>query len=104
MKKPKPKQLKEEPKPYHHRDHIGAVPKLSPKRAVNVSVDVEILDAARAQRINLSQTLEEVLRRLTQTARETQWRARMRRPGRSTIASSRNLGFGARNIAPGELR
>jgi antitoxin CcdA len=32
------------------------------KRAVNVSVDAEILDAAKAMRINLSQTLEVELR------------------------------------------
>ena len=37
--------------------HIGPGPKLGPKRAVNLSIDAEILAAAKAQGINLSQTL-----------------------------------------------
>ena len=48
--------------------------KLGPKRAVNVSVDAEILAAAKAQGINLSQTLEDELRKRTQEAREAKWR------------------------------
>ena len=67
--KRKPQQLKEEAKPYRHSGHIGPGPKTGPKRAVNVSIDAEILAAAKAQGINLSQTLEDVLRKLTEPAR-----------------------------------
>jgi antitoxin CcdA len=67
--KHKPKQFQEEPEPYRHSGHIGPGPKPGPKRAVNVSIDAEILAAAKAQRINLSQTLEDILRKLTEPAR-----------------------------------
>ena len=67
--KHKPKQFQEEPEPYRHSGHIGPGPKPGPKRAVNVSIDAEILAAAKAQRINLSQTLEDILRKLTESAR-----------------------------------
>ena len=45
-----------------------------PKRATNVSVDAEILKTAKEMGINLSQTLEDELRRLTKEAREAKWR------------------------------
>jgi len=59
-------------KPFRHREHFGR--KLGPKRAVNVSVDAEILAAAKAQGINLSQTLEDELKKRTQAALEAKWR------------------------------
>ena len=68
-RKPAPKQFREEPKPYRHTGHIGPGPKPGPKRAVNVSIDAEILAAAKGQGINLSQTLEDVLRKLTEPSR-----------------------------------
>ena len=71
--KPTPKHLREEPRPYRHSGHIGPGPKAGPKRAVNVSIDEEILAAAKAQGINLSQTLEDILRKLTQEARDAKW-------------------------------
>ena len=40
-----------------------------PKRAVNVSVDLEILTVAKEMKINLSQALEDVLRRATEQER-----------------------------------
>jgi len=40
-----------------------------PKRAVNVSVDAEILKVAKEMRLNLSQALEDALRRLTEEER-----------------------------------
>jgi antitoxin CcdA len=43
------------------------------RRAVNVSIDVEVLKGAKALGLNLSQTLESELRRLTQAARQTAW-------------------------------
>src|SRR5258708_31023542 len=56
-----------------HNGHIGPGPKPGPKRAVNLSIDAEILAAAKAQHINLSQTLEDELRKRTQEAREAKW-------------------------------
>ena len=61
---------KEQPR---HSGHIGSDQKPSPKRAVNVSIDAGILAAAKRQHINLSQTLEDELRKRTQEAREAKW-------------------------------
>ena len=60
-------------KPFRHSGHIGPGPKPGPKRAVNLSIDAEILAAAKAQGINLSQTLEDELRKRTQESREAKW-------------------------------
>jgi antitoxin CcdA len=49
-------------------------PRPGPKRSVNLSINAEILEAAKAQGINLSQTLEDALAKLTQEAREAKWR------------------------------
>jgi len=57
-------------KPFSHRPRQRP----GPKRAVNLSINADILDAAKAQGINLSQTLEETLAKLTQEAREAKWR------------------------------
>jgi antitoxin CcdA len=43
------------------------------KRAVNLFVDVELLDHARRLRINLSETLEGRLRSLVRAELEKQW-------------------------------
>jgi antitoxin CcdA len=49
----------------------GLIPRT--KRAVNLLVDAKMLAAAKAHRINFSQTLEDALRWLTQQARERKW-------------------------------
>lgn len=49
--------------------HSGPGPKPAPKRAVNISVDAEILKVAKEMNINLSQAFEELLRKLTQEER-----------------------------------
>ena len=67
------KRLDEGAKPFRHSGHIGPGPKPGPKRPVNLAIDAEILAAAKAQGINLSQVLEEELRKLTKKARETKW-------------------------------
>jgi antitoxin CcdA len=54
-------------KPFRHRDAARRKP--GPKRAVNLSVDAEILAAAKAQGINLSAVLEKELARLTEDER-----------------------------------
>ena len=67
------KRFDEGEKPFRHSGHIGPGPKPGPKRAVNLSIDAEILAAAKAQRINLSQALEDELRKRTQESREAKW-------------------------------
>lgn len=62
----RPFQAPEAPK---HNGHIGPGPKPGPKRAVNVSVDAEILGIAKDMGLNLSQTLEDALRKLTEDER-----------------------------------
>ena len=68
----------ENSKPFRHSGHIGPGPKPGPKRAVNLTIDAEILAAAKAQGINLSQTLEDELRKRTQAAREAKFREESR--------------------------
>jgi antitoxin CcdA len=68
------KEFDESGKPYRHGGRMGPGPKPGRKRAVNLSIDEEILAAAKAQGINLSQTLEDELRKRTQEAREAKWR------------------------------
>jgi len=68
----------EDSKPFRHSGHIGPGPKPGPKRAVNLTIDAEILAAAKAQGINLSQTLEDELRKRTQQAREAKFREESR--------------------------
>jgi|SRR5882672_8435995 len=73
------KRLSESAKPYRAKPkrrpgpHIGQR-KPGRKRAVNLAIDEAILAEAKAQGINLSQTLEDELRKRTQAARETKWR------------------------------
>ena len=43
------------------------------KRAVNLFVDTDLLDAARRMRINLSETLEHRLRTIVRAEREKHW-------------------------------
>ncbi|HEY2067966.1 MAG TPA: type II toxin-antitoxin system CcdA family antitoxin [Rhizomicrobium sp.] len=68
-------QFSDPPRPFR-RDmpHIGERPKPGPKRAVNLSVDAAILEEAKAMKINLSQALEDDLRRRTKAVREQKWR------------------------------
>ena len=56
------------------KERIGPGPKPGPKRAVNVSIDAEILGLAKEQKINLSQALEDELRKRTKESREAKWR------------------------------
>jgi antitoxin CcdA len=43
------------------------------KRAVNVFVDIELIDEARRMRINLSETLERRLRMMVRAEQEKRW-------------------------------
>lgn len=58
-----------QPAEHKHSGHIGPGPKPRPKRAVNVSVDAEILKLAKEMKINLSRALEDALRKLTEKER-----------------------------------
>jgi antitoxin CcdA len=75
----KKKGVQDPPRPYRvekpvtRSGHIGPGPKPGPKRAVNVSVDAEILAVAKDLNINLSQTLEDALRKLTEEERIRRW-------------------------------
>jgi antitoxin CcdA len=72
LKDPKrPFQSTEAPK---HGGHIGQGPRPAPKRAVNVSVDAEVLAVAKDLGLNLSQTLEDALRKLTEDERIRRFR------------------------------
>ncbi|HWA92003.1 MAG TPA: type II toxin-antitoxin system CcdA family antitoxin [Rhizomicrobium sp.] len=57
-----------------HNGHIGPGPKPGPKRAVNVSLDAEILKVAKEMKINLSQEFEKTLRKLTEEERIRRYR------------------------------
>jgi len=59
--------------PVKHSGRIGPGPKPGPKRAVNVSVDAAVLAIAKEMGINLSQTLEDALRKLTEHERIRRW-------------------------------
>ena len=54
-------------------EHIGQRRPVR-KRAANVSIDEEILAAAKKMKINLSQTLEDELRKRVQAERDEKWR------------------------------
>lgn len=56
-----------------HGGRIGAGPKPNPKRAVNVSIDAEVLEVAKDLGVNLSQTLEDALCKLTEEERIRRW-------------------------------
>jgi antitoxin CcdA len=47
--------------------------RLAKKRAVNLFVDVELLDEARRMQINISETLEHRLRGLVRAEQEKRW-------------------------------
>ena len=68
----------ENPRPFRRGGRIGPGPKSGPKRAVNLRIDAEILAAAKARGINLSQMLEDELRKRTQDAREAKFREESR--------------------------
>ncbi len=58
--------------PRKHNGHIGPGP--GAKRAVNVSVDAAILKVAKDMRINISEALEDTLRKLTEPERIRRFR------------------------------
>jgi antitoxin CcdA len=66
------RRLEDPAKPFRYEDaskHIGAGSRIGAKRAVNLSVDERILAVAKDMHINLSQTLEDALLKLTEDER-----------------------------------
>lgn len=55
------------------RGHLSGVPP-QPKRAVNLSVDAELLKVAKDMHVNLSSILEAALREITEEERIRRWR------------------------------
>jgi antitoxin CcdA len=53
--------------------HPRRAAKIAGKRAINVSIDTAILDAAKALNINLSKTLEGALRERVEDVRIAKW-------------------------------
>jgi antitoxin CcdA len=58
------------PRRFEHSGRIGSPPKSRPKRAVNISVDAELLKVAKEMDLNLSRAFEDTLRKLTREERE----------------------------------
>ena len=72
------KQMSESSKPYRakpRRRHVAHIGQRKPgrKRAVNLAIDEVILAEAKAQRINLSQTLEDNLRERVRAEKIKRW-------------------------------
>jgi antitoxin CcdA len=68
------KHLEDPARPFRHEaepSHSGHIGRRAPgpKRAVNLSVDAEILKVAKEMKLNLSQALEDTLRRATKQER-----------------------------------
>ena len=58
---------------FRHSGRIGQPPKPGRKRAVNVTVDEDVLAAAKQLGVNLSQVLEDQLRKLVQDDKNRRW-------------------------------
>ena len=69
------------------------------KRAVNVFIDVDLIDEARRMRINLSETLERRLRTIVRADQERRWREE----NREAIASM-NAFLERHNLLASRLR
>ena len=59
----KKKQFREPAEKFRHSGHIGQPPKPGRKRAVNVTVDENVLAEAKQLGLNLSQVLEDELKK-----------------------------------------
>jgi antitoxin CcdA len=64
--------------PAKHSGHIGPAPKTGPKRAVNISVDAEILQVAKEMNLSISAVCESALRKATEAERIRRWQAENR--------------------------
>ena len=69
----KKKQFRESPERFRHTGRIGRPPAPGRKRAVNVTVDEEVLSTAKQLGLNLSQVLEDELRRRVTEEKTRRW-------------------------------
>ena len=64
-----PRRFRGPPKAAKRREHLSFGRMPGPKKAVNVTVDADILKIAKEMRINVSQVTEDALRKVTETER-----------------------------------
>ena len=69
----KKKQFRESSEKFRHSGRIGQPPKPRRKRAVNVTVDEDILSDAKQLGMNLSQVLEDELRKRVTEEKTRRW-------------------------------
>ena len=69
----KKKQFREPAEKFRHSGRIGQPPKSGRKRAVNVTVDEDVLAEAKQLGLNLSQVMEEELRKRVTEERTRRW-------------------------------
>jgi antitoxin CcdA len=69
----KKKQFRKSSERFRHSGRIGQLPKPGRKRAVNVTVDEDILSDAKQLGMNLSQVLEDELRRRVKEDKTRRW-------------------------------
>ena len=69
----KKKQFRESPERFEHSGRIGQSPKSGRKRAVNVTVAEDVLAEAKRLKMNLSQVLEDELRKLVTEEKTRRW-------------------------------
>ena len=69
----KKKQFQESPERFQHSGHIGQPPKPARKRPVNVTIDEAVLADAKRLGMNLSQVLEDELRKRVTEEKTRRW-------------------------------
>lgn len=69
----KKKQFRESPQRFQHSGRIGQPPKAGRKRAVNVTVAEDILADAKRLGMNISQVLEDELRKRVTEEKTRRW-------------------------------
>ena len=69
----KKKHFRESPEEFRHSGRIGQPPKPARKRPVNVTIDEDVLADAKRLGINLSQVLEDELRKRVTEEKTRRW-------------------------------
>jgi antitoxin CcdA len=69
----KKKQFRESPERYQHGGRVGQRPKAGRKRAVNVTVAEDVLADAKRLGMNISQVLEDELRKRVAEEKTRRW-------------------------------
>ena len=69
-----PRRFRSAPKRKTAAEHLASGHKTGPKRAVNISVDAEVLKVAKEIGVNISKVTEDALRQATEAERIRRWR------------------------------